>query len=134
MSRMVRSIISVVLVVSVPSLSLAGTDSVFSSKKCIVDEESSGRAANSIGSLELLGACLATSISPVDTIESIDEEIVFEEGRDRRKLYGEIAAAVIVVAAVGYAVYLMIGPSEEEKPQNSGGKPVPMFFRIPLFR
>jgi hypothetical protein len=58
-----------------------------------------------------------------DTMETFDIEV--EEEGDR-SLYKEIAVFLIVGAAVGYIVYLLIKPDEEEGEDTNGGKEPPV--------
>ena len=57
-----------------------------------------------------------------DTLEMYDIELEEEE---ERNIYKEIAVYVIVAAAVGYMIFKLIEP-EEEEPVSDGGKEPPI--------
>ena len=69
-----------------------------------------------------------------DTVEVYDIEITEEEDRN---MYKEVAIYVLVAAAVGYFVYTLIKPDDDEA-ADSGGKEPPITpsitFSIPLTR
>ena len=72
--------------------------------------------------------------APADTVEVYDIEISEEKDRN---IYKEVAIYTLVVAAVGYLVYTLIKPEEEEV-VDEGGKEPPIIpaisFSIPLSR
>lgn len=58
-----------------------------------------------------------------DTLETFDIEV---EDESERNVYKEIAIFLIVGAAVGYVVYLLIKPDEEDSGDTNGGKEPPI--------
>lgn len=120
-----RSMLSTVLVVCILSSGLAGAESVFSMRSCGSMTLSASAPVNMLSaSMENSGAVL---LSSMDTLQTIDEISLLDEDRDGHNILKEIAIFAIVGAAVGYAVYLMISPGEEERPPEDGGsgKPAP---------
>ncbi len=77
----------------------------------------------------------AFSSLSADTLETFDIEVE-EEGE--RNLYKELAVFLIVGAAVGFVVYLLIKPDDVEEGDANGGKepPIPptIGVSIPLSR
>lgn len=72
--------------------------------------------------------------APADTVEIYDIEISEEKDRN---IYKEVAIYTLVVVAVGYLVYTLIKPEDEEV-VDEGGKEPPtspsISFSIPLSR
>lgn len=60
---------------------------------------------------------------PSDTTETYDIELTEEKGSS---LFREIAVVAVVVAMVGYMVYVMLDKDELEPVTNGGGKPGPV--------
>ncbi len=97
-----------------------------------------GPAAGSAPRLELVsgadealgGAPALFSASGQDSVETFDVELEEEEGPG---IYKEVVMVAIVAAAVGYLVYMMIDPGEEEEAStdSDSGKPIP-FVRVPF--
>ncbi len=88
-----------------------------------------------------LGSPVFTSAAPeaygsahADTMEVYDIEIPEEE---ERNIYKEVAVYVLVVAAVGYFVYTLIKPDDEEVVDDGGKEPpfpLSVSFSIPFSR
>jgi hypothetical protein len=59
-----------------------------------------------------------------DTLEMYDIELEEEDGGN---IYKEIAAYIIVAGVVGYMIYTLIKPEEEEESVPTGGKEPPIY-------
>lgn len=91
-----------------------------------------GRISMGTGALNRPGILEHEQVTPRDTVETYD--IIIEEEK-KHNIYKEVAAFVVASAMVGYIVYLLINPGDnEQKSETNTGKDTPKPFLRTLIR